>query len=138
MVDVKVTEAPEADGFCEEATTVVVGPRLITSSSACDVTGALALSPLYAAVMAYVPTARLFLESLATPPLTVTVARAVVPLINVTVPVGGGPPEVRVAVKSTFCAQMAGFASDVNEIATVFRLTICIRALDVPGGKSAS
>lgn len=55
------------------------------------------------------PTARVDVVSIALPPLSVPVPRAVVPSLNVTVPVGVPDVAVTVAVKVTAWSKADGF-----------------------------
>ena len=59
--------------------------------------------PLYTAVRDRVPAGRVELVKLATPPVSVALPRAVIPFLNVTVPVGVPEEEDTVAVKITAC-----------------------------------
>lgn len=56
-------------------------------------------SPLYVAVIEYVPTARLDLLSVAVPATRDAVPRLEVPFLKVTVPVGAGPEDVTMALR---------------------------------------
>ena len=89
-VTVNVTLCANADGFGAEASVVVVAA---TEFTVCvrtfDVDVALLASPLYMAVIAWLPTTSAEVEHWALPPLKPTVGQIVVaPSLNVTVPVG--------------------------------------------------
>ena len=105
-VAVKVTDCPEFDGFSDEAKAVVVVALLTTWLTAFDVLPGKFESPLYTALIAFVPTGNVEVVKLAEPPLNVPVPNTVVPFMNEMVsPSGGGVPrlEVTVAVKATAC-----------------------------------
>ena len=63
------------------------------------------------------------------PPLKATVPSGVAPSKNCTVPVG--PDGLTVAVNVTACPNVDGFSDDVNVVAVVALLTVCVTAEDV-------
>jgi hypothetical protein len=71
--------------------------------------------PLYTAVMESVPTGRLLVAKVATPPLSVTGPRVALPFLNVTLPAGvplySG---TTVAVNVTDCPEVEGFVDEVR------------------------
>src|SRR5450756_2144604 len=78
--------------------------RLVTVTEiVADVDGACSASPLYAATMLYVPTARLGVRLAAPVASTVTVPRTVAPDLNCTVPVGVGPDVATTVANRTTC-----------------------------------
>ena len=79
-----------------------------------------------------VPGARVEVENVAEPPLSVFVASVVVPFLNVTLPVG--VPEtvgVTVAVKVTDCPKLEGLSEDTTAVVVPSLFTVCARADDV-------
>lgn len=117
-VAVKVTDSPKVDGFTDETRPVVVLAWFTTWLTAFEVLLVKDVSPLYTAVMECVPAAKVFDENFATPPLRVLVPSVLVPLLNVTVPVGVPPPDegVTVALKVTDWPKVDGFSDEVRAV----------------------
>ena len=115
-VAVNIPACPEADGFCDDTTIVVVVYLLTTCLTVPELAANFA-SPLYVAVMVKVPAGRDDVVRLAWPPLVVPVPSGVPLLLNVTVsPSGIEPPaEETVAVNVTDCPIVDG----VSELVTV-------------------
>jgi hypothetical protein len=132
-VAVNVTGRPLLDGLGSDVNVVVVPALLTVCESAEDVLPVWLPSPLYCAVMAWVPTARLEVEKAATPlALSADVPSAEAPSMNVTVPV---TPEdgLTVAVNVTCCPNAEGFSEDDNDVVvlTVPAMTACVKDKDV-------
>src|ERR1700680_1406988 len=87
-VAVKVTAWPNADGFTEETTEVVEVACFTPCDRAGEVLPAKLASPLYTAVMEYVPIVSVAVVNAAVPALSVPVPSVPAPFLNVTVPVG--------------------------------------------------
>ena len=85
---VNVTESPESDGFSDEVMVVVLVALVMVWEIGADVLAAYLVSPLYVAVMDFIPTANALVEKDAVPPLSVCFPRIAVPDLKVTVPVG--------------------------------------------------
>jgi len=104
-VAVKVTDWPEVIVAAEAASVVVVAvvpvACLTVSVNAALVLVAKVVVPAYVAVIESLPTGRLEVLKLAVPPLSVPLPRTVLPLLNVTVPVGVPLAALTVAVKVT-------------------------------------
>lgn len=100
-VAVNVTDWPCKDGFSEDLIAVLVDALLTVWLRGVDVLLADVAHPLYTAVSESVPAGRFFLVSVATPLLRVAVPIEVVPFLNVTEPVGTGPTDVTVPVRTT-------------------------------------
>ena len=104
-VAVNVTDWPAAEGFCEEITAVAEPAWLTVWVIDADVLEVKLLSPLYAAVITWLPTPSELVESVALPVLSrVRVPRLIAPSLKVTVPVAVPDPgevTVTVAVSAT-------------------------------------
>ena len=75
--------------------------------------------------MVLFPNARLDVEKVATPPLSVLVVKVVAPFLKVTVPTGIPPKELIVAVNVTDWPGADGFGEDVSEAAVRALFTTC-------------
>jgi len=73
-------------------------------------------------VIECVPADSVDVESCACPPLRATVPSAVVPSLNVTVPVGVPDPDDTVAVNMTDCPKFDGFKEETSEVEVAIRL----------------
>ena len=91
-VAVNVTDWSYTVGLTEDSNVVVVLSWFTTWVVAVEVLPRSLVSPPYMAVIGEEPTARLFVENVATPLLRVPVPSVVVPERNVTVPVGVPAP----------------------------------------------
>ena len=67
------------------------------------------------------PTAKVDVVNLATPPLRVALPIDLLPFLKVTVPVGVGPAEVTVAVKVTVWPYFDGFKLEARAVLVVLR-----------------
>src|SRR6266702_1235538 len=110
---VKITLLPSVDGLAELASVVVLVALLTTCAKVVLVEPLLVASPLYAAVMLWLPTARLAVVQVAVRilPMPLSAAAAqpaieVAPSLKFTVPVGAVP--LTVAVKVTFAPAVEG------------------------------
>jgi len=112
---------------------------LIVSETARDVLPTSSVSPPYTAVIECEPTLSEVVMNVAVPePFSVFVPSAVVPSLNVTVPVG--VPETRpftTAVNVTDPPENAGFVLDVSAV-VVFCCTTCVNTAEVLGRLFAS
>jgi len=90
------------------------------------------VSPLYSALMVWVPTVSVAVSSVATPPDRALVPRVVVPSLKVTVPVGVPAPEDTVAVKTTVCPKVEGFWDEATEVleAALFTVSVPLAELE--------
>ena len=84
------------------------------------------------------PTGSADLVIVATPPLSCALPRVVVPFLKVTAPVGAGPDEVTVAVKTIACFKAEGLGLELAEILVGFLLIACVRNFDVLAAKVPS
>ena len=139
-VAVKVTFVPTIDGFAELLSAVVVAapPLLTTCEKIVLVEPLLVASPLYTAVMLWVPTARLLVAQAAVrilpEPVKATAEHAaieVAPSLKFTVPVGALP--LTVAVKVTLVPKVDGVNELPIPVVLVTLLTVWARValLDV-------
>lgn len=113
MVAVKVTDWPTPAGLTDEMSAVESAARVTTSLRTDEVLEWKFESPLYCAVMLCVPTARVLLLRVATPPLKFAEPREVLPSKKVTEPVGTAVTPrtaATVDVKVTDWLATAGFA----------------------------
>jgi len=120
---VKVTGWPKIAEYLEESTNVAEGARVIVSLIADEVLPALRLSPLYTAVIEFVPTRRSEVVSEATPPDNGTPApRLLGPLRNSTVPVRLLP--VTTAVNVTGSRATEGLADVATAVVVAVPVTV--------------
>src|SRR5690242_6893963 len=100
------------------------------------------VSPLYMAVIEWVPWARLEVWKVAWPVASrLLVPSVTVPSIKVTVPVGMPAPGLRavtVAVNVIICPMAAGFADEESVVAVLAWLTICDKTAEVLGPRAVS
>ena len=137
-VAVKVTIRPLFDGLRLDVKVVVVLALFTVCVSAEDVLPVWLASPLYRAVMEWVPATRLEIENAATPfELSAEVPSVETPSMKVTVPVA---PEdgLTVAVNTTCCPNAEGFSDDINAVVLLIELTVCISEEDVLPAKCVS
>ena len=98
------------------------------------------LSPLYTAVMLFVPVLNAAVVNVATPlAFTAELPSVEVPSINFTVPVGMIPVnELTVAVKVTDALSVEGFSDEVSAVVVFPACTVWFRTPEVPGLKFPS
>jgi hypothetical protein len=130
---VKVTALPLFDGLALDVNVVVVPAWFTVCDSGEDALLEWVPSPLYCAVIECVPTARLEIDSVATPlALIAEVPIVEPPSMNVTVPLApaDGPT---VAVNITCCPYADGFSDDVSVVVvfTVPTFTVWTSEADV-------
>ena len=94
-----------------------------------DVTGLQLSSPLYTAVIEWLPTESVVLVNDALPPLTGTVPSNAAPSRNCTLPVAAAGK--RVAVNTTDCPAVAGLSDDTSEIDVGALFTVCVTGGEV-------
>jgi hypothetical protein len=123
-VAVNVTDCPKVVGLADEVIAVVVVATSTTWTTAGEVLAEKLLSPSYAAVIEWLPAARLEVVKLALPSVSAAVPSVVAPSLNVTVPAAAPPDEVTMATKVTGWPTLVGFADDVNVVAVLAWLTV--------------
>src|SRR5580700_8324796 len=130
-VAVKVTDCPTMIGSTEATSVVAVGALVeMNSESAGEVLGELRASPLYAAVIECVPTAKVEVVNVATLPIKATgVASEVAPSKNCTLPVGLSPETT--AVKVTGWPKEACPAEETTAVIVGASETVSFSAEDV-------
>ena len=106
-VAVNITDCPKADGFFDEPNVTVLVALPITSLSFGDVLAENTALPSYLAVMESVPTASVVAVKLAAPPDSVAEPSMMLPLLNVTLPLGVPADEDTVAVNTTGAPKLA-------------------------------
>ena len=94
--------------------------------------------PLYTAVMDFVPTPKVVVVNVATPPLSPTVPSDPAPFLKVTVPVGVPDEEETVAVKVSDCPKTEGFRLEAIAVAVGFLWMTSLRIPEVLTLKLAS
>ena len=116
-VAVRLTDCPKLDGFIDEVNVVVELALVTVWLTAVDVLPAKFESPVYTAVIEFVPTGSVVVAKTAEPPLSDTVPRLVLPLLNITVPVATPPncPDTA-AVRLTDCPKLEGFSDDFKVV----------------------
>jgi hypothetical protein len=127
-VAVNVTDCDGFDGLSEDVTVVDV----LTCTTWVNVPLLLVKPPVpvKAAVIEWLPTARVDEVKVAVPPETVTaLARVVAPSVNLTVPVGVPPAEVMVAVRVMDDPDVDGFAEEVTVVVVDPPVTTCESAV---------
>lgn len=131
-VAVKVTLAPKTDGLTELASTVLVAALLTVCVSALLDDAPLLASPLYAAVMLWVPAASVEVaqDAVRIFPLPVSVAAEqppmdVDPSLKLTDPVGALP--LTVAVNVTLAPTVEGVSEVAMPVVLPVALTVCDR-----------
>lgn len=115
-VAVTLTVAPIPDGLGLDAIATAVGAGFTTSVNVPLALAATSTVPLYDAVSAWEPTARLERLTVAVPLLSDAVAMRAPPSRNTTVPVGTPTPDVTVAVYVMVVPNVVGFALAVNAV----------------------
>jgi hypothetical protein len=132
---VNVTDSPSAAGLTDEKSCVVVAAWFTVWCTTADVLFADDVFPLYAAVMAYVPAAKVRVVMVATPcGLSEAVPRGTVPFLNVTVPAGTDPPAMPLAtaaVKVIAWPYADGFALEVSVVVVGSELIVCLNTVEV-------
>src|SRR5712692_3051548 len=119
-VAVNETGCPKTEGLTLETTVVVVSSRFTTWMRGVALLGLRLPSPLYFAVMVWLPTLKLDVTKAAIPlPSRVTVASVVVPSLKVTlpcaVPLAGGTGTTA-AVMVTVCPKTDGLAEELSVV----------------------
>lgn len=126
------TDWPNVDGFGVETTTVVVAGDVDTTwVRTDDVLPPWLASPLYTAVIEWLPTESVDVDNDAVPALSVTVPMGLAPSRNCTVPVA--PAGDTVAVNVTLSPKVEGFRDDESAVvvATTTPFTTCVTTDEV-------
>lgn len=132
-VAVNVTDAPKVEGFSDAVTAVEVPARLTVCVSTDDVPPMKFVVPVYTAVIDREPAETVVVLNFATPLDNPTDPSAVVPSLNVTIPVGAMElVDFTVAVNVTDCPYVDGFRDEVTaEVVVAALFTVCVNTGDV-------
>ncbi len=95
---------------CSSRSVMLLAGTLTVCTNAAELLAALLPSPLYRAVIEWLPAVNDAVVTLAVPPTSVAVPSCVPPSKKVTVPVGAAP--LTVAVNRTACPVLDGFGDD--------------------------
>jgi hypothetical protein len=130
-VAVNVTGWPKLEGLGDADTLVAVPAWFTTCVNIAEVLGAKLLSPVNAAVMLWLPTAKEDVPKIAIPELSVAVPSWVAPSLKITTPVGiseEGPAGITGAVKLTCWPNTEGFAEALSDVVVGSGFTVMLLA----------
>jgi hypothetical protein len=117
-VAVKVTDWPNVEGLSDEASDVVVAAWPTVWVNNAEALPLKLVSPLYTAVMLWLPTARVAVLKWPIPDLSVAVPKVAAPSMKVTVPVAD--EGATVAVKVTGWPNVDGLADERSDVVLAF------------------